>query len=215
MPTTSTDEPEDPQTTPGPSERAGGTRWRRFALLAIPGFVAAAVLGGATTQGLLAASFAVSGDSFKMSADRLSGSGFSQYGDVANSVDGSARAVGLSTVNTAELDNLCMSSLWNLPIGEATLVIKAGADRPVEGTSMVIDIEQLRGNAEFSQIEIGRDASTLDKAEGGQGPAGGFGLQADDIEVSDMEMTSWAVTSGSLRLSGLNLAIRPGNHECF
>lgn len=215
MPKASADVPEDPQDTSGPSASGGGTRWRRFALLAIPGFVAAAVLGGATTQGLLAASFAVSGDSFKMSADQLSGNGFSQYGEVANSVDGSARPVGLSTVNTAELENLCMSSLWDLPIGEATLVIKAGADKPVEGTSMVIDIEQLQGDAEFSAIEIGRDASTLDKADGGQGPAGGFGLQADNIEVSDMEMTSWAVTSGSLRLSGLNLAVRPGNHECF
>ena len=214
MPKTSEEVPEAPQGAPE-EHRGGGTRWRRFALLAIPGFVAAAVLGGATTQGLLAASFAVSGDSFKMSADQLSGTGFTQYGDVANSVDGSARPVGLSTVDSTELKNLCMSSLWDLPIGEATLVIKAGAETPVEGTAMVIDIEQLRGNAEFGAIEIGRDASTLDKAEGGQGPAGGFGLQADTIEVSDMELTSWAVTSGSLRLSGLNLAIRPGDHECF
>ncbi|WP_017605773.1 DUF6230 family protein [Nocardiopsis alkaliphila] len=214
MPKTSEEVPEASQDAPE-EHHGGGTRWRRFALLAVPGFVAAAVLGGATTQGLLAASFAVSGDSFKMSADQLSGTGFAQYGDVANSVDGSARPVGLSTVDSTELKNLCMSSLWDLPIGEATLVIKAGADSPVEGTSMVIDIEQLQGNAEFSAIEIGRDASTLDKADGGQGPAGGFGLQADTIEVSDMELTSWAVTSGSLRLSGLNLAIRPGNHECF
>ncbi|MBR8741170.1 DUF6230 family protein [Nocardiopsis sp. MG754419] len=198
-----------------PERHGGGTRWRRFALLAVPGLVAAAVLGGMTTQGLLAASFAVSGDSFKMSADSFAGDGFTQYGDVANSVDGSARPVGLSTVNTAEIQNLCLSSLWDLPIGEATLVINAGADTPVEGTSMVIDIEQMQGNAEFGAIEIGRDSSTLDKAEGGQGPEGGFGLQADSILVSDMELTSWAVTSGSLRLSGLNLAIRPGSHECF
>ncbi len=215
MPKTPDGVSEAPQDTLEQNEAVGGTRWRRFALLAVPGFVAAAVLGGMTTQGLLAASFAVSGDSFKMSADSLVGNGFSQYGDVADSVDGSARAIGLSTVNTAELENLCMSSLWDLPIGEATLVINAGADTPVEGTNLVIDIEQLQGNAEFGAIEIGRDASTLDKAEGGQGPAGGFGLQADTITVTDMEMTTWAVTSGSLRLSGLHLAIKPGNHECF
>ncbi|MEU3019635.1 DUF6230 family protein [Nocardiopsis sp. NPDC007018] len=215
MPKAPVEAPEAPQDAPEQHEGGGGTRWRRFALAAVPGFVAAGVLGAMTTQGLLAASFAVSGDSFKMSADSLVGTGFSQYGDVANSVDGSARAVGLSTVNSAELENLCMSSLWDLPIGEATLVINAGASSPVEGSNLVIDIEQLQGNAEFGAIEIGRDASTLDKAEGGQGPAGGFGLQADTITVSDMEMTTWAVSSGSLRLSGLNLAIKPGNHECF
>ncbi|MGW5877701.1 DUF6230 family protein [Nocardiopsis terrae] len=215
MPKAHDEAPEVPQEAPEQHEGSGGTRWRRFALVAVPGFVAAAVLGGMTTQGLLAASFAVSGDSFKLSADSFSGSGFSQYGDVANSVDGSSRAVGLSTVNSSELENLCLSSLWDLPIGEATLVINAGAESPVEGTNMVIDIEQLQGNAEFSAIEIGRDASTLDKAENGQGPEGGFGLQADSITVSDMEMTSWAVSSGSLRMTGLNLAVKPGNHECF
>ncbi|RKS10423.1 hypothetical protein DFP74_6189 [Nocardiopsis sp. Huas11] len=211
--------PEEALTPPEdvPEQIAGttGTRWRRFALVAVPGLAAAAVLGGMTTQGLLAASFAVSGDNFKMSADELVGDGFSQYGDVANSVDGSARPIGLSTVNTAELDNLCMSSLWDLPVGEATLLITAGENAPVEGTNLVIDIEQLQGNAEFSAIEIGRDASTLDKAEGGQGPEGGFGLQSDSITVTDMQMTTWAVTSGSLRLTGLSLAVKPGNHECF
>lgn len=213
MPKASDETPE--VSAPEPSEGSGGTRWRRFALVAVPGFVAAAVLGGMTTQGLLAASFAVSGDSFKMSADELDGQGFAQYGDVAESVDGSSRPIGLSTVDSAELTNLCMSSLWDLPIGEATLVITAGEENPVEGTSMVLDIEQLQGNAEFGTIEIGRDASTLDKADGPQGPAGGFGLQADSITVTDMELTSWAVTSGSLRLSGLGLSVRPGNHECF
>jgi hypothetical protein len=215
MPKAPEEAPDAAQGAPEQHEGSGGTHWRRFALVAVPGFVAAAVLGGMTTQGLLAASFAVSGDNFKMSADSLVGNGFSQYGDVANSVDGSARAVGLSAVNTAELENLCMSSLWDLPMGEATLVIEAGADTPVEGTNLVIDIEQLQGDAEFSAIEIGRDASTLDRAEHGQGPEGGFGLQSDSITVTDMEMTTWAVTSGSLRLSGLNLAVKPGNHECF
>ncbi|WP_017577616.1 DUF6230 family protein [Nocardiopsis kunsanensis] len=203
------------QDVPEQVESGGGTRWRRFALVAVPGFVAAAALGGMTTQGLLASSFAVSGDNFKMSAEQLRGEGFSQYGDVAESVDGTSRPIGLSTVNSAELDNLCMSSLWDLPIGEATLRITAGENSPVEGSSMVIDIEQLQGDAEFSEIEIGRDASTLDKADGSQGPAGGFGLQSDTITVSDMEMTSWAVTAGTMRLSGLGLSVKPGNDECF
>lgn len=215
MPKASDATPRVPQAACELSEADGSTRWRRFGLLAVPGFVAAAILGGMTTQGLLAASFAVSGDSFKMSADQLDGQGFTQYGDVAESVDGSSRPVGLSTIDTVELSNLCLSSLWDLPVGEATLVITAGEEAPVEGTSMVIDIEQLQGSAEFSAIEIGRDASTLDQAEGGQGPTGGFSLQSDSITVNDMELTSWAVTSGSLRLSGLELAVRPGNHECF
>lgn len=215
MPKASGEAPETSQESPERHDGRGGTRWRRFALLAVPGLAAAAVLGGMTTQGLLAASFAVSGDSFKMSADQLVGTGFTQYGEAATSVDGSSRPVGLSSVSSAELTNLCMSSLWDLPIGQATLVIEAGESAPVEGTDLVLDIEQLRGDAEFGSIEIGRDASTLDRAEDGQGPEGGFGLQSEDITVSDMELTTWAVTSGSLRLTGLSLAVKPGEHECF
>ncbi|GAA1122715.1 DUF6230 family protein [Nocardiopsis composta] len=193
----------------------GGTRWRKFGLALLPGLGAAAILGLMTTQGLLAASFAVSGDSFKLSASSLEGEGFTQYGDVATSVDDSSRPVGLSTVDSAELADMCMSVLMPLPIGEATLLINAGGERPVEGSNLTLDIEQLQGNAEFSQIEIGRDASTLDKAEGGAGPAGGFGLQADTISVQDPEITSWAVNAGTLKLSGLTLALKPGDHECF
>ncbi|WP_067966994.1 DUF6230 family protein [Nocardiopsis trehalosi] len=193
----------------------GGTRWRRFALAVVPGLVAAGALGAMTTQGLLAASFAVSGDSFKLSADSLDGQGFAQYGEVATSLDDSSRPVALSVVDEVELTNMCMSALMDLPIGEATLVIEAGEETPVQGSNMVLDVEQLGGDAAFSGIEIGRDASTLDKASGIDGRPGGFGLQSDDIVVEDLRLTSWSVNAGTLRLSGLQLAVRPGDHECF
>ena len=99
----------------------GGTAWRKFAYVALPGLVAAGVLGAATTQGLLAASFAVSGDNFKISASHLEGTGFAQYGDVATSVDKTSRPVGLSIIEEAELSDMCMSALLDLPIGKATL----------------------------------------------------------------------------------------------
>ncbi|CAM3948604.1 DUF6230 family protein [Nocardiopsis rhodophaea] len=198
-----------------PQATEGGTRWRKFGLALIPGLAAAGILGGMTTQGMLAASFAVSGDSFKLSADSLRGQGFAQYGDVATSVDDTSRPVGLSVINTAELDNLCMSSLVDLPIGEATLLIKAGESRPVEASSMVVDVEQLDGNASFDTIEIGRDASTLDKISGPKGPAGAFGLQSDSAVIDDLQLTAWSVNSGTLKLAGLKLGVQPGKHECF
>ena len=108
----------------------GGTAWRKFAYVALPGLVAAGVLGAATTQGLLAASFAVSGDNFKISASHLEGTGFAQYGDVATSVDKTSRPVGLSIIEEAELSDMCMSALLDLPIGKATLLIRAGRKPP-------------------------------------------------------------------------------------
>ncbi|MBB6173093.1 hypothetical protein HNR23_003153 [Nocardiopsis mwathae] len=198
-----------------PQAPDGGTRWRRFGLAVIPGLAAAVILGAATTQGLLAASFAVSGDSFKLSADSLRGQGFAQYGDVATSIDDTSRPVGLSVIDSAELDNLCMSSLVDLPIGQATLLITAGQSKPVAASGMLVDVEQLDGNATFDTIEIGRDASTLDKVSGGNGPRGAFGLQADGTVIDDLELTAWSVNAGTLKLAGLRLAAKPGNHECF
>lgn len=179
------------------------------------GLAAAGILGAATTQGLLAASFAVSGDNFKISASRLEGTGFAQYGDVATSVDETSRPVGLSIIEEAELSDMCMSALLDLPIGKATLLIHAGEKTPVTATNMVVDVEQLKGNASFSAIEIGRDASTLNKVSGPQGGAGAFALQSDTVTINDLTMVSWAVSSGTLRLSGLKLNVKPGTHECF
>ena len=193
----------------------GGTAWRKFAYVALPGLVAAGVLGAATTQGLLAACFAVSGDNFKISASHLEGTGFAQYGDVATSVDKTSRPVGLSIIEEAELSDMCMSALLDLPIGKATLLIRAGEKTPVTATNMVVDVEQLNGNAHFSAIEIGRDASTLNKVSGPQGDSGAFALQSDTVTINDLTMVSWAVSSGTLRLSGLKLNVKPGTHECF
>ena len=64
------------------SQVRGGTRWKRFAVVMVPSVAATAAIGVALAQGALAASFSVSGQSFKVTADRLDGAGFSQYGAI-------------------------------------------------------------------------------------------------------------------------------------
>lgn len=65
------------------SQVRGGTRWKRFALVMVPSVVATAAVGVGLAQGALAASFSVSGQSFKVHADKLVGHDFVQYGSVA------------------------------------------------------------------------------------------------------------------------------------
>ncbi len=60
----------------------GGTRWKRFAVVMVPSVAATAAIGVALSQGALAASFSVSGQQFKVTADRIDGTGFEQYGAV-------------------------------------------------------------------------------------------------------------------------------------
>src|SRR5215218_3630411 len=66
----------------------GRTNWRRFAVaVAVPTAAAGALVFG-MAHGAFAASFTVSGQAFKISADKLDGTGFSQYGDAVEKKDG-------------------------------------------------------------------------------------------------------------------------------
>jgi hypothetical protein len=66
----------------------GRTRWKRFATVIVPAsFIAGAIVFGQAT-GAIAASFNVSGQQFKVSADKLEGTGFVQYGGLATEKGG-------------------------------------------------------------------------------------------------------------------------------
>ncbi|GAA3726747.1 DUF6230 family protein [Salinactinospora qingdaonensis] len=194
----------------------GGVGWKRFSLALLPALGAAGALVAMTAQGSIAASFAVSGQNFKVSADTLEGTGFAQFGEIATGADDSAHPVALSVVDDATLTNLCQSVLMDTPVGEVTLLVNAGdGDTPVTADNLVIDVEQLRGDAVFTEMQIGRDASTLENASGETGQPGGFGQQAETVTITDLEQTAWAVNAGTFNLSGLSLSVEPGQHECF
>lgn len=195
--------------------RTGKVRWRRFAALMVPAGVGAAALIGLTASGSIASSFAVSGQSFKISASKLSGTGFAQYGQVDAAKGGAKHPVALSVIGHAKLSDLCQSVLVDSPMGKLTLLVKAGGgDTPASADNLVVDASQLSGNATFKNIEIGRDASTIDKVHK-TGPSGAFAQQADTVTINDLKQTAWSVNAGTFRLRGLNMTIKPGRHECF
>lgn len=196
----------------------GRLRWRRFAALSVPGFTVTAALAVALANGALAASFAVSGQQFKVSADSLHGEGFEQFGSIDGDVRGNPHPVAVTGIKKAELDNLCQSVLTTLPvIGDISLKLSAGTgDTPVEATNLVVDATQLRGDASFTNIEIGRDASTLDKGpEEVRGMQDLFGQQADEVHITDLEQVAWATTAGTFKLTDLSMKVSRGKHECF
>ncbi|MBB5139592.1 hypothetical protein HNP84_009356 [Thermocatellispora tengchongensis] len=200
----------------GMASASGGTAWRRFALALVPALTAAAVLAAVTGEGGVAASFSVSGQRFKVSADRLVGQGFAQYGDVVVTADGGRRPVLMSMIGRATLTGLCQSVLMPTPVGRVTFLLRAGRDgRPVEATNLVIDLHQLSGDAAFDDIEIGRDASTLDTPPGLAGRPGQVGQQAATVRISGLRQTAYAVNAGTFRLNGLRLSIERGDRECF
>ncbi|MER6422021.1 DUF6230 family protein [Streptomyces sp. NPDC001137] len=208
------------------SQVRGGTRWKRFAVVMVPSVAATAAIGVALAQGALAASFSVSGQQFKVSADQLEGDGFSQYGaiDSGYTLDGkkTAHPVAVSAFKSATIKGLCQSVVTpNIPLlGSVSLILHAGGgDKPVEADNLYIDLDDLSADATFSNIDIGVAAGNASKGpgikSGDTANPYGFAQQAEHASLSGVKQTAWATTAGTFKLSGLKMSVSTGTHECY
>jgi Family of unknown function (DUF6230) len=187
----------------------GGTRWRRFAAAIVPTVVVVGALGAGIANGAVPVSFAVSGVQFKVTADQLTGTDFVQYGSIVQQKDGTPHAVAVSEIGSADLTNLCQSVAQPTPIGTVVLKLTAGGGgTPAHADNLLIDMTQLSGDATFTNINIGQDASTLSR----KGQVGGFGQGADKVVIKNLSQTAWATTAGTFTLPGLNRGL--GNSGC-
>jgi hypothetical protein len=188
----------------------GRVRLRRWAVLGVPGVVATAALTVLTAQGALAVSFNISSMAHTINADKLSGKGLAQFGgrdhmSPDNPIEpGAAKNVFITTIKDARITNLCQA----VQIGAAYLKITAGnKGTPAKATGLATDSDVLTGkSASFTGLEMGRDASELDKGAM-TGPPGTFGLQADTIEVDHVYQHNWATTAGAMTLPDLRIEI--------
>ncbi|WP_121713259.1 DUF6230 family protein [Streptomyces sp. E5N91] len=204
------------------SQVRGGTRWKRFAVVMVPSVAATAAIGVALAQGALAASFSVSGQSFKVTADRLEGTGFSQYGAYDEGVDGN-HAVAVSAFESATIKKMCQSVVTpNIPlIGTVTLRLEAGDSEKekeqVHAKQLYIDVQDLQADATFKDIDIGVAAGAIDKGprikSGDHASPGGFSQQAKSAVLTDVKQTAWATTAGTFQLSGLHMSLKKGSGE--
>ncbi|WP_217166528.1 DUF6230 family protein [Streptomyces sp. AC512_CC834] len=211
------------------SQVRGGTRWKRFAVVMVPSVAATAAIGVALAQGALAASFSVSGQSFKVTADKLDGTGFSQYGAIDTGYtlkgDKAAHPVAVSAFESADITNMCQSVVTpGLPfIGSVTLTLNAGGKgTPVHAENLYIDVEDLSADATFKDIDIGVAAGEMENGpgpgmKGGKERANkyGFGQQAKRAILTDVKQTAWATTAGTFKLSDLKMSLSKGVKECY
>jgi len=202
----------------------GGTRWKRFAVVMVPSIAATAAIGVALGQGALAASFSVSGQKFKVTADQLNGQGFVQYGALDVQSGGTAIPVAVSAFNTATIKNLCQSVVVPVPVfGDVTLKLSAGTgSTPVEAKNLYIDLDQLNADATFTNIDIGVAAGSSTKGPGiktgDRTDPGSFAQQADSAVLTDVKQTAWATSAGTFKLSGLSMSVKKGSgagYECY
>jgi hypothetical protein len=194
----------------------------------VPSVAATAAIGVALAQGALAASFSVSGQSFKVTTDKLVGSGFSQYGalDEGYTLSGkkTVHPVAVSGFKSATISNMCQSVVTpDIPIlGSVSLILRAGEDpnKPVEAKNLYIDVADLEADATFENIDIGVAAKDANKGPGMKGGGEqanpfGFAQQADKATLSNVKQTAWATTAGTFKLSGLKMSLSTGVKECY
>ena len=197
----------------------GRTRWRLFAAVLVPAFIAVGAIGVGVANGAIPASFSISGEQFKVSADRLDGTNFEQYGGQLNKATGGLPVpVAVSEIGHATLTNLCQSVARATPLGVIVLQIKAGtvAGSPAEADNLVIGMSELSGNATFHNIKIGRDGGELESGT----PNGSFGQSASSVEITDLRQRAYSTSAGTFALRGLSLKLIIGaggvaGGECF
>ncbi|WP_371575803.1 DUF6230 family protein [Streptomyces sp. NBC_01314] len=195
---------------PGASGRRGRVRLKRAAVMAVPATAIAAGLMILTAQGALGVQFAISGMPFVVTADKLEGTGFAQFGSLDHMIENSPNEgdtggqvlVVTSVVKNGKLTNLCQS----VDLGGIQLVLTAGdKGTPVSVKNLAIDSDDISGDASFNNIEIGRDSSTFDKVDQ-QGPQGVYGQQADSVVITDLYQHNYAATAAVFKLPDLHMS---------
>jgi Family of unknown function (DUF6230) len=198
----------------------GRTSLKRLGIVMVPTVLAAGALTILMANGAIAVSFAISGQTAQMKIGELSGSGFAQYGGVDGGTNNSATAVAVSAFKSATIsDGLCQSITTDLSglthglLGNYTLTLTASGG---SATDLIIDMQSLdAATADFNDINIGQDASTIQgSAAGADGQAGTFGQYAKSADLKGIKQVSNATTAGTFDLNGLSLSIASGDNGC-
>ncbi|WP_189308865.1 DUF6230 family protein [Streptomyces brasiliensis] len=175
-------------------------------------------------QGVLAASFFVSGQEFRVSNDTLIARGVSIYGMVDVTRKRKLVPVMVTGTRHATIRGLCQSVLVDIPVlGPYTMRFTGGRERPVEASNLFIDAtNETTDNAEFRSLDIG--VAQGDITEGPINPGDrnskffdpdGVGQQAESAPLTNVHWTAVAVSAGTFNVPGLRAQLKPGRHECF
>lgn len=187
------------------------TRKGRVALTAVPAAAAVTLLLAGVANGAVPVSFSVSGTPFVVAASHLHGEGFTQYSGVAVDAKGGQHPLAISSIDTAELTNLCQ---FVAPDGApVALKITAGDNgKPATASDLQIGMTDLTGDATFSDIHIGVDASKV--RYGAAGTVGDFAQDAKTVDIDHLSQKSLSTKAGTFTLTHLHLFLTSPKDGC-
>ncbi|MFB7506008.1 DUF6230 family protein [Streptomyces broussonetiae] len=202
---------------------AGRTRWRRFAVILVPSMAACAAIGVAMAQGVLAASFFVSGQKFQVTADKLTARGVSLYSMADVTRKRKVVPVLVTAFRHATVDGLCQSVVVDVPVlGRQTLRVTGGGGRPSKASELFIDATaETAKDASFNGLDIGVAQGAITKGPVRPGDRDsqffdpdGVGQQAVSVTLTDLRVSAIALSAGTFNIPGLSVRTEPGNHAC-
>lgn len=194
-------------------QRRSRTHWRRFIFVYLTVTALAAGTIVTTTAAAIPVSFAVAGNPFTVTAQRLTADGATQFAAFRQDATGHDHPVAVVGIREAKISGLCQSAVAHTPLGAATLVVRSDADHPVRAHDMVIDLSEVTGDMTFESVEMGRDAATLNRS-GVAGPTGTYAQQASTLTITDMRLEAWSLTAGMFSLSDASLSVERGEQPC-
>ncbi|MDH2426858.1 DUF6230 family protein [Sphaerisporangium sp. TRM90804] len=194
----------------------GRVRWKRFTMIFLPALAVALLLVGAVVQGAIGAAFAVSGEKFQLAAGELRGRVFTDFRSVVKTADGRLVPVLVTSIRHASITDLCQSVVLDLPVGTVTFRLTAADEgEPAIARDLVVDAVYQNGDTTYTDLEVGRDAQTLDIPPAAVAQLGRFGTQAETVVVRDLKQIVLAQTAARFHLPNLTATIHTGVNTCF
>lgn len=199
-----------------------GTRRRALAMMT-GGVAVLASMFSMVSHNALAVNFSSSETSYKVFTDKVAGGYAAGYLNEQNTSAGK-KAVAQLGFKTATLNGLCAIATQSLPtLGTVSVMIVAGepvngtvtgpADQTIQAAWLYLASNQLTGNGDqISKMNLGQSADTLMTDQTAfPGAAGGFGLQAEVMNISNLNTDSYGIgLEGQINLPNLRIRVLPG-----
>ncbi|MEV6766022.1 DUF6230 family protein [Streptomyces sp. NPDC051105] len=205
------------------SHSTGRTRWRLFAVVLVPSVAACATVGIGMAQGVLAASFFISGQKFQVTADSLTARGVSLYSMIDVTRKHELVPVVVTGFRHATVSGLCEAIVVDVPVlGTQTLRLTSGDHRLAEASDLFLDATaEGAADANFTGLDIGVAQGAISKGPVRSGDRDsrffnpdGIGLQSTSVTLTDVRVNTLALSAGTFNIPGLRVRIQPGNHVC-
>ncbi|MEO3809048.1 DUF6230 family protein [Sphaerisporangium sp. B11E5] len=193
----------------------GRVRWTRFALVFVPGALVMALLVDGILRGAIGAAFIVADGRIKASAAEVRQGPFASYGGFVVNHAGEHIPVLVNKISHITAIDFCQSVIMHTPIGPVTLRATGGHDRPVTARNLTTYEAMLAGDVTYFDLEVNRDAATLDAVPGFTGPPGDFGQQGSSGVVRNFREVNWAVTADMFSIPDAKVTVRRNGPECF